>query len=128
MNLLFDQFLSNRVDVSVSALGPGLFGSSQRTKQAKTVLVGDGAHVCALLHVRETPFTLAIPPFGCDTAAVYTAWDELGGPHGCRSVDVRQRTRVSQAGRRASRCAGRDEGGRADQVAVLAADAIAKAN
>jgi 4-diphosphocytidyl-2-C-methyl-D-erythritol kinase len=24
--------------------------------------------------------TLAMPPFGCSTPAVYTAWDELGGP------------------------------------------------
>jgi 4-diphosphocytidyl-2-C-methyl-D-erythritol kinase len=24
--------------------------------------------------------TLAIPPFGCSTPAVYAAWDELGGP------------------------------------------------
>jgi 4-diphosphocytidyl-2-C-methyl-D-erythritol kinase len=25
-------------------------------------------------------FTLAMPPFGCSTPAVYRAWDELGGP------------------------------------------------
>lgn len=25
-------------------------------------------------------FTLAMPPFGCSTPAVYAAWDELGGP------------------------------------------------
>jgi 4-diphosphocytidyl-2-C-methyl-D-erythritol kinase len=25
-------------------------------------------------------YTLLIPPFGCDTAAVYRAWDDLGGP------------------------------------------------
>jgi 4-diphosphocytidyl-2-C-methyl-D-erythritol kinase len=24
--------------------------------------------------------TLAMPPFGCSTPAVYAAWDELGGP------------------------------------------------
>lgn len=28
----------------------------------------------------ERTFTLATPDFGCDTAAVYRAWDELGGP------------------------------------------------
>lgn len=26
--------------------------------------------------------TLATPPFGCETAAVYRAWDDLGGPTG----------------------------------------------
>ena len=35
--------------------------------------------------VRRLPFeartfTLALPGYGCDTAAVYRAWDELGGP------------------------------------------------
>ena len=28
----------------------------------------------------ERTFTLVTPPFGCSTAAVYSAWDELGGP------------------------------------------------
>jgi 4-diphosphocytidyl-2-C-methyl-D-erythritol kinase len=28
----------------------------------------------------EQTFTLLTPPFGCSTAAVYSAWDELGGP------------------------------------------------
>jgi 4-diphosphocytidyl-2-C-methyl-D-erythritol kinase len=28
----------------------------------------------------ERTFTLVTPPFGCSTAAVYRAWDELGGP------------------------------------------------
>jgi 4-diphosphocytidyl-2-C-methyl-D-erythritol kinase len=28
----------------------------------------------------ERTFTLATPPFGCSTAAVYQAWDSLGGP------------------------------------------------
>jgi len=33
-------------------------------------------------------FTLSMPPFGCSTAAVYAAWDELGGPSGPRSNDL----------------------------------------
>ncbi|HLM63372.1 MAG TPA: 4-(cytidine 5'-diphospho)-2-C-methyl-D-erythritol kinase [Acidimicrobiales bacterium] len=28
----------------------------------------------------ERTFTLAVPPFGCSTPAVYRAWDEMGGP------------------------------------------------
>lgn len=27
-------------------------------------------------------YTLALPPYGCSTPAVYAAWDELGGPTG----------------------------------------------
>jgi 4-diphosphocytidyl-2-C-methyl-D-erythritol kinase len=30
----------------------------------------------------ERTFTLMTPPFGCSTAAVYRAWDALGGPTG----------------------------------------------
>jgi len=33
-------------------------------------------------------FTLVLPPFACATAAVYRAWDELGGPHGPGSNDL----------------------------------------
>ena len=40
---------------------------------------GVGEHIEALPFV-ERELTLAIPPFGCDTAAVYRAWDDLGGP------------------------------------------------
>jgi 4-diphosphocytidyl-2-C-methyl-D-erythritol kinase len=33
-------------------------------------------------------FTLVIPPFGCSTADVYRAWDDLGGPSGPGSNDL----------------------------------------
>ena len=36
------------------------------------------------LHPGNPPalsIVIATPPFGCSTAAVYRAWDELGGPH-----------------------------------------------
>lgn len=33
-------------------------------------------------------FTLCTPPFGCSTAAVYRAWDELGGPAGPAGNDL----------------------------------------
>ena len=33
-------------------------------------------------------FTLVMPPFGCSTAAVYAAWDELGGPTGPAANDL----------------------------------------
>lgn len=32
------------------------------------------------LSVEDRTFTLATPPFGCSTPAVYLAWDDLGGP------------------------------------------------
>ncbi len=33
-------------------------------------------------------FTLVLPPFGCSTAAVYRAWDDLGGPTGAGGNDL----------------------------------------
>ncbi len=33
-------------------------------------------------------FTLCTPPYGCSTAAVYRAWDELGGPAGPAGNDL----------------------------------------
>ena len=44
-------------------------------------VTGVGEHIEPLLFEART-FTLVIPPFGCSTAEVYRAWDELGGPHG----------------------------------------------
>jgi 4-diphosphocytidyl-2-C-methyl-D-erythritol kinase len=33
-------------------------------------------------------FTLVLAPFGCSTAAVYAAWDDLGGPTGLHGNDL----------------------------------------
>jgi 4-diphosphocytidyl-2-C-methyl-D-erythritol kinase len=50
-------------------------------------LVGGRARVRGIGEVVEPlPFvdgqlTLLTPPFGCPTPAVYSAWDEMGGPH-----------------------------------------------
>lgn len=42
-------------------------------------VTGIGEELEPLEHQART-FTLATPAFGCDTAAVYRAWDDLGGP------------------------------------------------
>jgi 4-diphosphocytidyl-2-C-methyl-D-erythritol kinase len=44
-------------------------------------VTGVGEHLEPLPYEAGT-FTLLIPPFGCETAAVYRAWDDLGGPTG----------------------------------------------
>jgi 4-diphosphocytidyl-2-C-methyl-D-erythritol kinase len=36
----------------------------------------------------DRQYTLAIPPFGCSTVAVYREWDRLGGPHGPGDNDL----------------------------------------
>src|ERR1051325_4954923 len=92
VNMMFSDFLSNRVDVIVVATGQGLFGSSQRTRETRTVLVRDGEKAFALLHVSETPFTLAIPAYGLAKVAarVGTAEREIArAPLQFWSVDPR---------------------------------------
>jgi hypothetical protein len=61
MNLMFSEFLSNRVDVAVSAQQNVLIGSGSRLKEVKSVLVHDGRTVMAMVHVTDTPFSLTTP-------------------------------------------------------------------
>lgn len=66
MNLMFSEFLSNRVDVAVSAQVPGVFSPGNRLKEAKSVLVHDGRTVMAIVHVTDTPFSLSQKPLGME--------------------------------------------------------------
>lgn len=61
MNLMFSEFLSNRVDVAVSAQQNVLIGSGNRLKEVKSVLVHDGRTVMAIVHITDTPFSLTTP-------------------------------------------------------------------
>ena len=61
MNLMFSEFLSNRVDVAVSAQQNVLIGSGSRLKEVKSVLVQDGRTVMAIVHITDTPFSLTTP-------------------------------------------------------------------
>lgn len=65
-NLLFQDFLSNRVDVVIGGTSSGLFSTGPREKASATVLISDGVKTSALLHVNESPYSLSIPGFGLD--------------------------------------------------------------
>ena len=65
-NLLFQDFLSNRVEVVVGGIASGLFSNGLKEKASATVLVSDGTQTMALVHVNESPFSLSIPGFGFD--------------------------------------------------------------
>ena len=52
-------------------------------------VTGIGEIIVGLAHVQRT-FTLIIPPLSCATAAVYAAWDELGGPTSDGANDLEQ--------------------------------------
>ena len=53
--------------------------------RARVTGIGDGLE--PLPHL-DRAFTVATPPFGCSTPAVYRAWDDLGGPTGDGANDL----------------------------------------
>lgn len=55
-NVLFNDFLANRVSTTLTVARKALFGLTTRTKEIKTVLVTDGKAVYALMHADDTPF------------------------------------------------------------------------
>jgi X-X-X-Leu-X-X-Gly heptad repeat protein len=58
-NVLFNDFLANRVSTTFSATRKGLFSPTVRTKETQTVLVTDGRQIYALLHVADTVFAFS---------------------------------------------------------------------
>jgi hypothetical protein len=69
-NILFQDFLSNRVEVVIGGTASGLFSTGPREKASATVLISDGVKTSALVHVNESPYSLSIPGFGLDQPTV----------------------------------------------------------
>ncbi len=65
-NVIFAEFLANRVQTNLTARRPGLFSPTVKDKETKTVLVSDGTRVYALMHLNDTPFTLSEIPTDYD--------------------------------------------------------------
>jgi X-X-X-Leu-X-X-Gly heptad repeat protein len=63
-NVLFNDYLTNRVHASFNATRKGLLGSVTKAKEGDTVLVTDGARVYALMHVADT--VLAFGEYGIE--------------------------------------------------------------
>jgi X-X-X-Leu-X-X-Gly heptad repeat protein len=59
-NAIFADFLANRVQARILTRRPGLFSPNQRDRDTQTILVTDGQHTYALMHVHDTPFTLTV--------------------------------------------------------------------
>ncbi len=57
-NVLFNDYLANRVTANFNATRKVFLGSPARTKEASTVLITDGRQVYALLHIGDTVFSL----------------------------------------------------------------------
>jgi hypothetical protein len=58
-NVLFSDFLANRVTAKFTAVRAGVFGPATREKESGTILVTDGVKIFALLHIDDTPFALS---------------------------------------------------------------------
>lgn len=58
VNVLFNEFLANRVQTSFTGTRPGLFGVRTETKDTRTIFITDGRDTVALLHLTDTPFEL----------------------------------------------------------------------
>jgi 4-diphosphocytidyl-2-C-methyl-D-erythritol kinase len=79
-------------------------------------VTGIGEHLEPLPFEPRT-YTLSIPPFGCETAAVYRAWDDLGGPSGSNANDLEQAAIAVEPRLAASRDALGDATGAQPQLA-----------
>lgn len=55
-NVLFNDFLANRVQTLFNLTRTGFFGPTTRQKDSRTVFVTDGKSTYALLHIEDTPF------------------------------------------------------------------------
>ncbi len=67
VNVLFNEFLANRVQTSFTGTRPGLFGVRTEGKDTRTVFVTDGRETFALLHINDTPFSLVEPVWDWNT-------------------------------------------------------------
>lgn len=67
VNVLFNEFLANRVQASFTGTRPGLFGVRTETKDTRTIFVTDGRDTFALLHISDTPFSLSEPGWDWNT-------------------------------------------------------------
>lgn len=55
-NVLFNDFLANRVTTNFTAVRAGFFGPATRESASSTIFVTDGVKTYALMHVSDTPF------------------------------------------------------------------------
>jgi len=88
-NTIFNDFVTNAVDVSFTATRPGYFGGeATKDRTTKTVLLTDGTNTVAMCHVSDTPLTFWIPPTDWDILTVKLQHD--GGQLAVPSISFAQ--------------------------------------
>ncbi|HEX2855819.1 MAG TPA: hypothetical protein VHO24_21460 [Opitutaceae bacterium] len=60
-NVLFNEFLANRVQTTITANRQGFMRQVTRNEVARTVFVTTGKQIYALLHIADTPFSYGAP-------------------------------------------------------------------
>jgi len=65
-NIIFSEFLANRVQSKFTARRPGIFSPTVKEQTTQTILVSDGNKVYALMHLSDTPFVLSDIPTDYD--------------------------------------------------------------
>lgn len=60
-NVLYAEFLANRVPTAMVAVRDGLLGEVSRPSDGRTVLVSNGTETVAIMHLDDTPFNLYEP-------------------------------------------------------------------
>jgi uncharacterized coiled-coil DUF342 family protein len=58
VNVLFNEFLANRVQIALTGTRPFLFRTLTENRETRTVFVTDGRDTYALLHINDTPFAM----------------------------------------------------------------------
>jgi hypothetical protein len=61
-NTIFNDFVTNAVDVQFTATRPAMFGGeATKDRATKTVLITDGTNTFAMCHVSDTPLAFGLP-------------------------------------------------------------------
>lgn len=65
-NVIFSEFLANRLQSKVTARRQGIFSPTTKDKATQTILVSDGNKIYALMHLSDTPFAVGEVPTDYD--------------------------------------------------------------
>jgi len=78
-NVLFNDFLANRVAATFTVARHGLFGETTRSRESHTMFTTDGKQVYALVHVADTAFVFS--DLGTDWEKMSVGFDRPPGYH-----------------------------------------------
>ena len=81
-NVLFSEFLANRVQSKVTTRRPGIFSPTVKDKDTQTILVSDGNKIYALMHISDTPLAVSDVPADYDQVTGVLSHGSASAPIG----------------------------------------------